>query len=112
GVLIHEVKNNKSLFRYDVRNADINELREFRGSVNLEIIYALADANARVIEYYFENINTSCYEAEMSYDWYKDFGKQWAETLGSAKLIHKEAIDNMRGRGIEVDESEYVVVPK
>src|SRR5690606_37672119 len=62
GVLIHEDKNNKSLFRYDVRNADINELREFRGSVNLEIIYALADANARVIEYYFENINTSCYE--------------------------------------------------
>jgi len=112
GVLIHEDKNQKSLFRYDIRSADINELREFRGSVNLEVIYALADANESVIRYYFENINSDCYEAKMSYDWYKEFGDQWASTLGNAKIIHEEAIQNMKGRGIDVDENEYIIVPK
>lgn len=112
GVLIHEDENQKSLFRYDIRSADINELREFKGSVNLEVIYALADANERVIRYYFENINSDCYEAKMSYDWYKEFGNQWASTLGKAKIIHEEAIQNMKGRGIDVDENEYITVPK
>ena len=32
GVLIYEDKTQNSLFRYDSRGAEINELREFKGS--------------------------------------------------------------------------------
>lgn len=112
GVLIYEDKNQKSLFRYDSRGAEINELREFKGAISREVVHALADANEKVVSYYYENINGNFFEASMDYDWWKDFGPQWKSTLGNAKIIHKKAMENMRGRGINVDESEYIVVPE
>lgn len=113
GVLIHEDQSQKSLFRYDIRNAEINELREFKGSVNFEIVKALSDANEKVISYFFENINDAdLYEARMDYDWYVGFSKKWSETLGKAKIIHEKAMDKMRGRGLNVDKSDYIVVPE
>lgn len=113
GVLIHEDKNQKSLFRYDVRNAEINELREFKGSVNYEIVKALSNANEMVIKYFFENINDpDLYEAKMDYDWYVGFSDNWASTLGDAKIIHKEAMDKMRGRGLDVDSGDFIMVPE
>lgn len=113
GVLVYEDKNQKSLFRYDIRNAEINELREFKGSVNFEIVKALSSANEKVISYFFENINDDdLYEAKMDYNWYTGFSDEWLKTLGNAKIIHKEAIDKMRGRGLSVDDSDFIVVPK
>lgn len=112
GVLIHENREQKALFNYDIRNADINELREFRGSVNLEIVYALSEASERVIKYFYENISEKYYEGEMSYDWYREFSPAWAKVLDGAKIIHQKAIENMLARGIQVEAERYITVPE
>lgn len=112
GVLIHENKSSKSLFSYDIRNASINELRQFMGSASREACHALAQANSKVIQYYLEHVNSECYEAEMDYDWFVSFGDQWRDTIGNAKIIHKDAISAMKERGISVDSDRYIIVPK
>lgn len=112
GVLIHEDKSKKSLFSYDIRNADINELREFRGTVSYEMTKSLAQANTRVIEYFFENITEEFYEGVMDYGWYCTFSKDWQKVLGNTKIIHRKAVETMLARGIEIDTESMIIVPK
>lgn len=112
GVLIYEDKTRKSLFSYDIRNADINELREFRGNVSAQMVYALASANEKVISYFLENITEAYFEGEMDYDWYFDFNPKWREVIGNAKLIHKKAIENIIARGLEMDTTQCIIVPE
>ena len=112
GVLIYEDKNNKSLFSYDIRNADINELREFRGTVSFEMVRALASANKQAIEYFLENISETYYEGTMDYCWYTSFSKSWREVIGSSKLIHPKAIETILSRGLEIDTASCIVVPE
>lgn len=110
GVLIHTVSQ-KSLFSYDVKNANINELREFRGVVSAEIINALKNANPTVITNFLENIAEDHYEGGMDYNWYQHFGPVWKEVIGSAKIIHQKAVDNIIAREANIDLSKVIVLP-
>lgn len=112
GVLIHEDKHHKSLFSYDIRNADINELREFRGSVSAQMVYALSSASEKVIRYFLENITEQYYEGVMDYDWYHNFSKDWRVVIGDSKLIHPKAMEVILSRGLEMDVSSCIVVPE
>lgn len=112
GVLIYEDKHKTSLFSYDIKGADINELREFRGTPSLEMTRALAQANERVISYFFENITEKFYEGEMDYGWYCTFSQSWKTVIGKSKIIHKKAIETMNSRGIDFDVESLIVVPK
>jgi len=112
GVLIMERPESKSLFSYDIGYADINELREFRGSVEYPIADALSNASPKVIEYFLENISEKYVEGDMDYTSFVTFAKEWKDALGGAKLIHKEIIENMAGRGIEADTQALICVPK
>lgn len=114
GVLIYEDEHEKGLFVYDSHCADINELREFRGHMNYEIVSALAEANEKVITYFFENVGPSFHEGseKFDYNWYKSFGDNWKNVLGSGKLIHPKALEGIQARGISVDLDSVIVVPK
>lgn len=114
GVLIDEEKDIKCLFAYDIKNASLNELREFKGSEPYEITHALFGANERVASYFLENIDETFYEGgDLSYDWYTDkWGHAWEKVLGNAKLIHPQALDNIRQSGIQIEDSKYIIVPK
>lgn len=112
GVLIYEDKTQKSLFSYDIRNADINELREFRGTISLEMCYALSNASEKVIAYFLENISDKYYESDMSYDWYITFSKEWKNVLGNSKIIHPKAIETIHSRGLDIDLASLIVVPE
>lgn len=112
GVLIMEDESVKGLFAYDIKHADINELRQYTSSKEYPIVQSLANANSKVIEYFLENITDEFYEGKMSYDWYTSFSSSWKETLGTSKLIHRDIINQMIGRGIQVDMSSMVVVPE
>ena len=112
GVLIYEDKHHKSLFSYDIRNADINELREFRGSVSAQMVYALSSASEKVIRYFLENITEAYYEGTMDYDWYQNFSKDWRAVIGESKLIHPKAIEVIVSRGLDLDTSSCIVVPE
>lgn len=116
GVLIHEsMSEKKSLFSYDIRNADINELREFRGSSHYPIINALAVADKTVITTFLEQLTEDHYESEIDfseYCWITN-GKAWKETLEGVKIIHQKAIDDIQARGVkEINIASMLVVPK
>lgn len=112
GVLIYENKSQKSLFTYDIKQADINELREFRGTPSREMVHALSDANEKVIQYFLENISDRYYEGDMDYDWFTNFNKQWQEVIGDAKIIHKKAVETIIARGMDFDKSSVIIVPE
>lgn len=112
GVLIYEDITRKSLFSYDIKNADINELREFRGTVSAHMVYALSSANEKVIEFYLENISEAYFEGDMDYDWYHPFNKKWKEVIGDTKIIHKKAVETILSRGLEVDTTSCIIVPE
>lgn len=112
GVLIYENKNTKSLFTYDIKQADINELREFRGTPSREMVHALSNSNEKVIQYFLENISEAYFEGEMDYDWWVNFGEEWTNVIGNAKIIHPKAIETMISRGLDFDKSAVIIVPQ
>lgn len=113
GVLIYEATHHKSIFSYDIGNADINELREFKGSVSHEIFCALSGASEKAVGYFIENITENCFEGnEMDWNWYSSFGENWKSVIGSGKLIHKEALSNIKAMGNNPDEAGLIVIPK
>lgn len=114
GVLIKAIKGRKSLFSYDYKLADINELREYNGSVTHAIFYCLQQMDVKLITHFLETIDESHYEgsSDMDYSWYQSFGKQWREAIGNGKIIHEEAIKNIKARGLDIDTKAMVKVPK
>lgn len=113
GVLIHRTKETPSVFSYDIKDADINELREYKGSMGYDILRALHAAASPAVVHFLENVSDEHYEAQMDYyDWAGKFGDAWVEQIGAAKIIHAEAVKVMADRGIEMDAGDAVVVPK
>lgn len=114
GILIHEEKETKGLFRYDLLNANINELREYKGSISWPVCIALASAGEKVCKYFLENITESYFEGSdrMDYDWYSQWSGAWKDTIGEAKIITEESIGNIQARGIDIKRENYLVVPK
>lgn len=114
GVLVKEVEGKKSLFAYDLKNATINEMRQYYGSVGYVIFKCLQHADEKTITYFIENLTPEHFEGadSMDYNWYQNFGETWKKAIGSAKLIHKEAVENIKARGVDMDLTGIVIVPK
>lgn len=113
GVLIYESNEFKSVFSYDVKNASINELREFRGSVSHAVTACLANANESAARYFLENVTEKHFEGDtMDYNWFMSFGPAWRNVIGSAKIIHRKALDEIKARGSNPDEATLIVVPE
>lgn len=114
GILIKSF-NFQSLFNYDIKNANINELREYQGSQELDLCRAITKIkDKKVIQYFIEHVTEEHYESKIDYDYWSSttFNDAWKETLKGCKVIHKEAVDRLESRGIEVDKSVNIVVPK
>lgn len=112
GVLIFEHPDKKGLFSYDIGNADINELREFKGILQREICHALVDANENAIEYLLANITEEHFEGDMDWDWYVSFSDTWEKVIGSSKIIYPEVLKRIQERGNCPDLSTLIIVPK
>jgi hypothetical protein len=110
GVLIHTI-DQPGLFSYDVKNASINELREFKGVTSAEIVRALKNTTPNVITHFLENVTESHFEGTMDYKWYESFGQVWRDTIGNAKLIHQKAVDTIKERGAEFDAAKTIILP-
>lgn len=65
GILIESNKNYKSLFNYDLKHAELNELRQYRGYHNSDIGLALLSSSKEVISILLESIKGS----KESKDW-------------------------------------------
>lgn len=113
GVLIHEIKGKKCVFNYDMKNASINELRQYMGSVSQPVFKCLQNATPNIIDYFLTNCTKEHFEgSDCDYNWYESWGNHWKETISDAKLIHQKAIDGIRSRGLDIDISNLVIVPE
>lgn len=112
GVLIYENSEKKSVFSYDIANADINELREFRGIIAREVTHAMHNADQKAIRYFLENLTEDHYEGTMDYDWYLSWGPAWTKVIGSGKVIYQKVLDEIKARGGKPDEAAMIIVPK
>lgn len=114
GVLIYQHPQTKSLFLYDIKGADINELREFRGIVSLEVFNALCSPNQETISYFLNHIDDKLYEgSELDFDWFKSFGSIWKNTLAEKKITHSGAYRSFSESGGEnIDFSNVIELPK
>lgn len=114
GILIKEFEE-KSLFNYDIKNATINELREYTGTTSADLTSCLFKVDCKkTIEYFINNLTEDHYEGAMDYDWtwLGKFNDAWRETIGNAKIIHKEALNKLKGAQPDQDYSDLIVVPK
>jgi hypothetical protein len=112
GVLIHEDDTAPAVFAYDIKNADINELREFRGMPRFEIAHALACVDAKTVRIFFDTLTDNHCESKMDWNWYQSFGTGWAEAIGSAKIITEKTLNTIKDRGGKPDEASLIIVPK
>lgn len=114
GILIHQLKQ-ESLFNYDFKKAELNELREYKGYLEYDVYNAITQLkDEKSIQYFIENLNDDLYEStvDYNYSWSKGFNDVWEKVIGGSKIIHQEAKTNLNARGIEVDEAATIVVPK
>jgi hypothetical protein len=114
GVLVYEHKELKGVFSYDMKYADINELREYRGAVSQPVVNCLVEANESVAKYFLENVTEQHYEGQssMDYNWYVSFGAAWRNVIGSGKLIYQKVLDEIKARGNNPDEATLIIVPE
>lgn len=115
GILIHQNKDLKALFAYDIKDANINELREYKGFAERdisEIIFNIKDK--KVIQYFIEHLKDEHYESTIDYDWDwgRKFNDEWNEALKGVKIIHQKAKENLQARGIKIDEAANITVPE
>lgn len=118
GVLIGE-KHNKSLFLYDFKDAEINELREYKGNFNNDLsklLYSIDDINT--IQYIIKNITEEVYEGKeinfkfwRSETWDKP-NLAWKKAFGNAKIITQQIKNKCEGKQANIDLSHTVVLPK
>ncbi len=114
GVLIHESNESlPSIFNYDIKNADINELRSYIGTKSYDIHKCLVNiADKKIIEYFLQSVTEKHYEGNMDYDWGTKFNDAWKETIGNSKLIHQEAVETIKSKGLDIDLTRVLIVPK
>lgn len=114
GVLIYEDDSIKALFSYDVKNAYINELREFKGTPQREVSWALSSASEKAAEYFLENITEEYYEGDnMDYDWFQSkWSDSWTKVIGSAKITHRKAVERAEELGINVNKNALIILPE
>lgn len=112
GVLIKKIDNHKSLYAYDYKAAPINELREYYGSADFILFKCLKDADEKTITHFLESVNETHFESKADMSWYENFSDNWANTIGNAKIIHPKALEAIKARGLDIDTSSIITVPK
>lgn len=114
GVLIHREKDAHSLFHYDIKNADINELRQYTGYLHYDLYKCLSKADKKIAEYALQNMTEQSWEGkdmDYTYAW-SDFSDAWREAIGNARLIHQKAVDTIKARELDIDLEKVIVVPE
>lgn len=122
GILIHESKQ-RALFNYDIKDAQINELREYKGIPSYDFSRILFTINdKKVIQYFLEQLakadrNTEEKYFESTVDltyWmtYDTMQEAWKETIGNAKVIHTKAKETIIAKQANVDLSNTIEVPE
>lgn len=111
GVLIREYEEYPdSVYAYDIKNATINELREYKGSPDCDIYFALRHADAHTIANLLAQCENKYEGREMDWFWSSTLGGSWREAIGDSKVTTAEIVENLKLRGAQVDLSGTIIV--
>ena len=111
GVLINENDTFPALYSYDILDADINELREYRGVIEAPVVYCLSAMAKENVRNFLDAIKEDQFEYRMDWNWYQKMGMGWKEAIGTGKIITTKTLDTLQARGINVDEAGMILVP-
>ncbi|MES2382586.1 MAG: hypothetical protein V4538_16175 [Bacteroidota bacterium] len=111
GVLIERKSDYKGVFSYDIKGAEINELREYKGYLENDLGKIIKALDKNCVELFLSSLKEGTFEYDMDYDWSGSFNKEWSDTIGNAKVIAKDDFEAFKSRGVEIDESELIIVP-
>lgn len=117
GVLIGE-QEKPSLFIYDFKNAEINELREYKGHFESDLsnlLYSIDDIET--VKYILKNITDDVYEGQIDYKFWRSSSWQkpndvWKEAIGNSKIITQEIKTKIQAKQVNIDLDHTVVLPK
>ena len=117
GVLIGE-KDTPSLFLYDFKNADINELREYKGNFECDlsdILYSIDDVDT--IKYIIKNITEDVYEGTIDYKFWRSYTFQkpneaWKKAFENNKIITHDIKQKAIGKQANIDLDHTITLPK
>lgn len=112
GVLIYENEAVKSVFRYDILFAAINELRQYMTSPSCDISTAIKQLNSTSIEYFLENVTDEHYEGNnMDYNWFTKWGESWETFVMGTKLMNRSIRERFSDSGYSYREKDYTILP-
>lgn len=112
GVLIQEDNSKPAIFSYDILDADINELREFKGSQNLEIAYCLSALDCKTVRILLDRMKENAFEYDMDWNYYQTVSKGWLEAIGTGKIITAKTLQTLKDRVRNPDEAALIIVPE
>jgi hypothetical protein len=113
GVLIHEEKV-KSVFNYDIADADLNELREARYSPSYYVMRCIPKFDRKTVEIFLENLKGKYEDETLDYTWFNnaDFGEGWAQAIGAGKFCEYELYQRLVGKYPNLETQPIVQVSK
>ena len=115
GILIYKDNNTNSLFTYDLKTASLNELREYKGSLEHDLIRLICSIDdEKIISYFLENSHKKdLKEYTLDFDfWDSNLSKEWKKALEGTKIIHTEALKRLEETQGNINKSDYLVMPK
>lgn len=113
GVLVYENPSLKTVFRYDVLDAQINELREYKMSPSYDISRAIKQLNPVGIQHFLDHVTSEHYEGNnMDYNWYTNWGESWQTFMMSTKLLTGNIRQRFSDSGYSYNEHDYTLLPK
>jgi len=113
GVLISEQTGKSSVFSYDIKGAELNELRETKWGADYYTNQCLPNFDKKTAEIFINNVKGK-YEEKMDYSWcsYRDYGEGWTEAIGNGKYCSYETYDKLIDRYPNLEDECVVQIPK
>lgn len=113
GVLIHQEKEgDKPIFSYDIKDASINELREYKGYQFMDLNECIKNLDLKTTEIFLNNLKEDTYEYKLDFGYWGEFNENWKTVIGNAKIIAKDDLKSMRDRGVDIDEAAVLPLPQ
>lgn len=111
-VLIQTSDYYNSLFIYDFKNAELNELRQYRGYLTADIGKALLSSSKPVVKLMLDAIASKAKVFEVDIDWsYISFDKAKVKQIFSGYLfLHPSSSLSSKGKSIVVSETLFTLL--
>lgn len=113
-VLIEDSDVYKSLFVYDLKKAELNELRQYRGYNRADIGKALLNSNKTVISALLDAIKQKkeLFEVSLDWDYISHTPKKVKELFSGNLYMHPDSDADLKGRNVKVNISLFNLLQK